>query len=152
MTTHPLATHPIDGARIARITLVIVAVAGLAIDAYTHLDLAGNYDPIMTSTLSQGNLFRAEAAIAIVAAVALLVRPRRYTAGLAFLVAAGGLAALLVYRYADFGSLGPIPAMYEPIWYTEKSWTAIAQVVATLASAALILIPFRRDSATTAWL
>ena len=63
-----------------RTVLTLIVAAGLAIDAYVHLDLASTYDVVKTSTLSQGDLFRVEAALAIVAGVALLVRPRRYTA------------------------------------------------------------------------
>jgi hypothetical protein len=64
----------------ARAVLTLLVVAGLAVDAYVHFDLASSYDAIKTSTLSQGDLFRAEAVAAIVVGVALLVRPRRYTA------------------------------------------------------------------------
>jgi hypothetical protein len=32
------------------------------------------------------------------------------------LVSAGGLAAVLLYRYVDVGPLGPLPDMYENTW------------------------------------
>ncbi len=127
-----------DGRR-WRLPAAIVAAAGLVVDAYIHLDLASNYDPVATSTLSQGDLFRAEAAVAIVAALALLVRVRFYTAAAAFVVAASALAAVLVYRYQDIGSIGPIPSMYEPVWFTEKSIAAIAEAVSAVASASLLI-------------
>jgi hypothetical protein len=123
--------------------LVGLVVAGLAIDAYVHFDLAGNYSAIKTSTLSQADLFRAEGAVSIVAAVALLVRPRRYTAAIAFVIAASALIVLLVYRYNNIDAFGPIPAMYEPVWFREKVVAAIAEGVATVASGALLLIPSR---------
>jgi hypothetical protein len=40
-----------------------------------------------------------------------VVRPRRYTAGFAFLVAAGGTVAVVLYRYVDVGSFGPMAAL-----------------------------------------
>ena len=60
--------------------LVIIAAGGLTLDAYVHLDLASRYAPIKTSVLSQATLFRLEAVVAIIAAIVLLIRPRRYTA------------------------------------------------------------------------
>src|SRR5664279_140026 len=72
----------------ARVTLTVVVLAGLALDAYVHIDLASTYDGVKSSVLSQGDLFRTEAALATLAAVALLVRPRRYTALFALVVTA----------------------------------------------------------------
>jgi membrane protein implicated in regulation of membrane protease activity len=126
--------------RVARITLALGVAAGLGYDAYVHFHLATTYDVIRTSTLSQGDLFRAEGALAVIAAVAVLVRPRRYTAGSAFVVAASALAAVLVYRYVDVGRVGPVPSMYEPAWYPEKTRAAWAEAIAALAAAALLTL------------
>jgi len=62
-----------------------------------------NYRLIKTSTLSQAGPFRAEGAVAIIAALSLVVRPRRDTAAIALVAG----SALLVYRYHDIGKLGP---------------------------------------------
>jgi hypothetical protein len=121
-----------------RTVLTVVVVAGLAVDAYVHLDLASGYDGVKSSTLSQGDLFRAEGTLAALAAAALLVRPRRYTAGLAFLVAAGGTVAVVLYRYVDVGAFGPVPNMYEPLWYTKKTLSAWAEGIAALTALALL--------------
>jgi len=126
-----------------RTVLVLIAVAGLAVDAYTHLHLASDYDPVKTSTLSQGDLFRAQAGAAILAALLLLVRPRRWTAAIAAIVAGSALAAVLLYRYVDIGQIGPIPSMYEATWYTEKTVSAIAEGAAFVASVLLVLMPRR---------
>src|SRR3954447_14195824 len=88
-----------------RVTLVVVAVVGLAVDAYVHLNLASAFAHVKTSTLSQADLFRVDAVAAIVAAVALAVRPRRYTAAFACLVAAAGFVAVVLYRYVDVGAI-----------------------------------------------
>src|SRR4249919_759697 len=127
-----------------RTVLVLIVVAGLAIDAYVHLDLASTYDVVKTSTMSQGDLFRVEAALAIVAGVALLVRPRRYTALFAFLVSAGGVAAVLVYRWVAVGKIGPIPNMYEPYWYGEKTLSLVAEAIAAAAAAVLLVGMYMR--------
>lgn len=125
-------------ALVVRLVLTAVAVVGLALDAYVHFDLASNYDAIKTTTLSQGDLFRAEGVLAVLAAVAVIVRPRRYTALLALLVAGSALAVLLIYRYVNVKAFGPIPSMYEPVWFTEKTVSAYAEGVASLAAAALL--------------
>ncbi|MDR0343288.1 MAG: hypothetical protein LBI49_09210 [Nocardiopsaceae bacterium] len=53
-----------------------VAAAGLGVDACVHLNLASLYAE-GGGTISEGLLFRAEAAIAIVAALAIAVSARR---------------------------------------------------------------------------
>jgi hypothetical protein len=122
-----------------RTALIILVVAGLAVDAYVHLDLASAFKNNKTSTLSEADLFRGEAIAAIVAAVALLLRPRRVTAALAFLVAAAGTIAVVVYRYVDLGAFGPFPNMYDPYWApAEKAVSAVAEAVAALAALALL--------------
>lgn len=139
----------VRGGLAARVVLTVLAVAGLALDAYVHFDLASGYDAVRTSTLSQTELFRVEGVAATVAALALLVRPGRFSAVFAFLVAAGGLTAVLVYRYVDVGALGPFPSMYEPIWYPEKTASAYGEAVGAAAAAALVVVSHLRSRATT---
>lgn len=120
--------------------LMIIVVVGLAIDAYVHYHLASAFRHNKTSVLSETDLFRAEATVAVIAGLALLLRPNRYTAGFAFLVAAAGTAAVLVYRYVDIKAFGPIPAMYDPYWApAEKNLSAIAEAVATVAALLLVV-------------
>ena len=122
-----------------RVVLTVIVVAGLAIDAYVHFHLASAFKQNKTSTLSETDLFRAEAVAAIVAALALLLRPRRYTAAFAFLVAAAGTVAVVVYRYVNVGKIGPIPNMYDPYWLpTEKTLSLVAEAVAAVAALALV--------------
>jgi hypothetical protein len=129
--------------------LAVVVVAGLAVDAYVHLDLASAFENVKTSTLSEADLFRVEAVGAIVAAIALVVRPRRYTAAFAFLVAAAGTAAVVIYRYVDVGAFGPFPNMYDPFWApTGKTLSAVAEAAASLAALGL-LIMFQADAPGT---
>ncbi|MET7322755.1 hypothetical protein [Streptomyces sp. NPDC005549] len=128
-----------DVGRLVRGAARLLAAACLAVDAYVHADLADQYDGISAS-ISQGNLFRIEAALAALAAVLVLVWRRLPGDLFATAVAAGGLALLLVYRYVDVGELGPVPNMYEPIWFDEKEATAVAQAVAVVAMVYLLLV------------
>jgi hypothetical protein len=120
-----------------RLVLALIAAAGLAIDAYVHFDLASTYSPIKSSVLNQGQLFQGEAVVATLAAAAVLLRPRRYTAAFAFVVAAAGTAAVLVYAYVDVGAFGPFPDMYDPLWYGEKTLSVVGEGVGALAALAL---------------
>ncbi|MET9953872.1 hypothetical protein ABZ135_20285 [Streptomyces sp. NPDC006339] len=121
----------------------VLAAAGLAVDAYLHAHLAERYDAV-SATISQGTLFRIEAAVAALAALLVLVWRRALADAFAWTVAAGGLAALLLYRYVDVGELGPLPNMYEPAWFTDKNIVVAAQVVALVATSLLLLTRRRR--------
>lgn len=113
---------------------VVVAVA-LGIDAVVHLRLASNYQLASPGGIGGGNLFRIEAVAAICAAAYVLLRGSRVAYAVAFVVALGGLAAVILYRYVDVPAVGPIPAMYEPIWFFQKSLSAVAEAVGTVAAA-----------------
>lgn len=113
--------------------LRLLVVAGLAVDAYVHFHLAG--DVGSHGVLSEGRLFWIQGVVAALVAVLVLIRARRPSYVIAFLVAGSALGAVLLYRYVDVGSLGPLPNMYEPVWYGEKVLTTIAEAVATVAAA-----------------
>jgi hypothetical protein len=122
----------------AGLALRLLTAAGLAIDAYVHADLAPAYDAIHGS-ISQGDLFRIEAAVASAAALIVLAFGRRTGFGLAFLVAVSAFGAIMLYRYVDVGTLGPLPNMYEPAWFTEKTIAAVAEAgTAVLAACGLL--------------
>jgi hypothetical protein len=129
---------------VARWGLVLVIVVGLGIDAYTHLDLADIYTGVTTGTVSQAMLFRIEAVGAIVAAVAVVLWTNRWTAAVAAVVAGAGAFALLLYRFVSVGKLGPLPDMSEPFWYTKKSLSLTGELIALLASVALLAYGARR--------
>jgi hypothetical protein len=114
--------------------IALVAAAGLAVDAVVHLRLAPDYQLAAPAGIGQGNLFRIAAVAAILAALWVLVRPSRLSFAAAFLVAAGALVAVVLYRYVDVPAIGPIPSMYEPIWFPEKTLSAIAEAVAAVAA------------------
>ncbi|MGH3789612.1 MAG: hypothetical protein ACRDRU_15170 [Pseudonocardiaceae bacterium] len=63
------------------------------------------------------------------------------------LVASSALGAVLLYRYVDLGSLGPLPDMHEPVWYPEKTVSAIAEGVAAGVLLVTVARTVHRDSA-----
>jgi len=132
------------GPRLPRRLLTLVTAAGLAVDAYVHWDLAPNFDSLTGAAsphISQGQLFRLESILALLAMFLVVVTKRRFAALAAFLIAAGGLAAVLLYGYVDVGGLGPFPDMYDPIWSPEKTASAVAEAVAAVGALCLLLLP-----------
>jgi hypothetical protein len=115
----------------ALVTARIAVAAGLAVDAYVHLDLAPVYAE-GGGVINEGVLFRVEAAVALLAAIAVLFTGRRicYLAG--FAVAVSALALMLVSRYVDMGAIGPLPNLYDPVWFPEKLLAAFAEGAASL--------------------
>ncbi|MEV2212371.1 hypothetical protein AB0H86_13090 [Streptomyces sp. NPDC050997] len=124
--------------------LRLLTAAGLAVDAYVHADLAATYDQV-NRTIGQGDLFRVEAGAAALAALLLVVLGTRPLVwAYALLVAAAGLGAVLLYRYVDVGTLGPLPDMYDPLWYPEKTASALAEATATFTAAAGLFLALLR--------
>ena len=117
---NPLKRNPVA------LVLAVLAAAGLAYDAKVHLHLAKGYDSIGHS-ITQGGLFRVEAVVAILLAVALLLSDDwRVWAG-AGMTGLAGVGAVVLYRYVDVGKIGPVPNMYEPVWFPEKTHSAYAE-------------------------
>jgi len=131
-----------------QVALTAIVVTGLVVDAFVHFHLASAFPHNKTSTLSEADLFHLEAIAAVIAAAALLVRPRRYTAAFAFLVAAAGTGAVVVYRYVDIGAIGPIPNMYDPYWApATKVLSVIAEAAAAVAAGMLLVVLHRQPRA-----
>lgn len=120
------------------ILLRLLVAAGLAVDAWVHWDFAPEMEPGPRGAggaIPGDDLFRAQAILAAVAGVLVLAWARKWTYAIAFLVAGSAVGALLLYYYVDVGRLGPIPAMHDPHWYSEKTICLIGEGVATLAAA-----------------
>jgi hypothetical protein len=130
----------------------LLVAAGLLIDAAVHAHLSGRYQQAQPGGIGEGTLFAVEAASAVGAAAYLLLRHSRPAYLLAALVGIGGLAVLLLYRYFSLPAFGPIPAMYEPIWYPEKVLSAAAEGVAGfLAAVAAVLLGGGEPSVSRGW-
>jgi hypothetical protein len=131
--------------RVAPLALRVVVAAALVVDAVVHLRLAGGYQQSAPSGIGAGNLFRLESAAALVVAAWVLWRGTRGALLAAFAVGLSAVVAVVLYRYVDVPALGPLPAMYEPVWFTEKSLSAVAEAVAAIAAAVGILQLRRRS-------
>jgi len=111
---------------------VLTAVA-LAVSAYVHLDLSSS--PYAAGgQLTLGALFLAQAVVAAVVALWVLVRPSRAAYAVAAVVAAASFLALVLSTYVRLPQVGPLPVLYEPVWYADKAVAAVAAGVALLAA------------------
>lgn len=133
--------------------LRLLTAAALVIDAVLHLQLARVYNLAAPGGIGEGNLFRLESAAALLAAALVLVYGSRTAYALAFVIAASATAAALLSRYVDVPALGPIPAMYEPVWFSKKVIATAAEGFGTLTAAAgwaVARTPSRARPATAA--
>lgn len=123
--------------------LRVLVVAGLLVDTIVHWRFAPDMAFVEGGSIGGDTLFRLQAAVAAVAAVAVAVWPRRWSYAVAFVVAATAVGALLLYLWVDVGVLGPLPDMHDPVWYGEKTWSLVGEGVAALAAATGMLWPER---------
>lgn len=135
MTAPSRFAPPARGAR--RRVVVAPAAAALLVSAWVHVDLAAPPWAV-DGQLTLASLFLAQALVAAAVAAWALVRPSRLALGAAVLVGLGSLAALVVPVYVRVPSIGPLPALYEPLWYGAKV-TAAAAAGAAAATALLAL-------------
>jgi hypothetical protein len=141
MTVAVPERHSTVAAGVAAVALRVLVATALAVDAVVHVRLAADYQLAAPGGIGQGNLFRIEAAVAIAVGLYVLIIGSRTAYGAAFLVTASALAAVLVYRYIDVPAIGPIPSMYEPLWFFQKSLSAVAEGAgAVLAASGVVLI------------
>jgi hypothetical protein len=119
----------------------VLVAAGLITSAVIHFQLAPGYQQAAPGGIGQGNLFRIQASVAILSALYVLARASRPAFLVAALVALSAFAAIILYRYVQLPAIGPIPSMYEPVWFTEKVVTAVVEGIAgVLAIAGYILL------------
>jgi hypothetical protein len=119
------------------ILLRVLVAAGLAADAIVHWRFAPDMAPgpnTPDNVIPGDDLFRAQAVAAAVAAVLVLVWASKWTYAIAFVVAASAAGAVLLYYFVDFGRLGPIPRMYDPSWYADKTISFAGEAIAALAA------------------
>ena len=137
-----------------RIITVSIAAVGLVINAVIHWTLAAPYDAITGTLIGQGDLFRIQAVVNIVVAIVLVVSLRfRRVAFLAALaaaaVAAGGLGLVVITAVVplDLTAIG-LPYLFEPIWFADKTISAVAQGIALIAAGLAAALSFRRTGTT----
>lgn len=126
------------------ILLRVIIAAGLIVSAVIHFQLAPGFQQAAPDGIGGGNLFRIQAAVAVLAALYVLVRGDRPAFAIAAVVALSALAAVVLYRYVQVPAIGPIPSMYEPVWYAQKALTAVAEAIAGLLAVIGFLLLHRR--------
>jgi hypothetical protein len=125
----------------AEIVLRLLIAVTLLIDAAVHFHLAPGYQLANAGGIGQGNLFYIESGVALIVAVYLIIRGSRPAYFAALIVAGSAFAAVLVTTMVAVPAIGPLPAMYEPVWYGEKTLSAVAEALgAALSVAGLVLI------------
>ncbi len=129
------------------IVLRILTAAGLLVDAAVHLHLAPGYQESAPQGVGAGTLFILEAVTAVLVAAYVLLRGTRRSYVLALMVSGTALLAVITYRYANIPAIGPLPGMYEPIWFMEKAVSAIAEAFAVLTALVGIWLFGRRTLA-----
>jgi hypothetical protein len=122
-----------------RVVMCLATAGGLAVDAYVHFDLASTYDRV-GSALTEGTLFRVEAAVAALADLVVLRRHGARSFSFALLVASSALLALFASTYLRIGPIGPVPDIYEPTWFPEKVTAAIGEAVAVVTAASGVAV------------
>jgi hypothetical protein len=115
--------------------LRVLTALTLFIDAGVHIHLAPGYQAATPGGIGQGNLFLLEGAAAVLSALYVLIRGSRAAYALALAVAFSGFVAVVLYRYVDVPAFGPFPAMYDPVWFFEKSLSAVAEGAGTVFAA-----------------
>lgn len=128
--------RPVTNSGVPELAVRAVVATTLVVDAVVHLHLAPWYQQSASGGIGAGNLFRVEAGAAVLVALWALWRGSRASLLAAVAVGLSACAAVVLYRYVDVPALGPIPAMYEPVWFTEKSVSAVAEVFTTVVAAA----------------
>lgn len=127
----------VSGDRLAGWGLRLLVAACLITDAVVHLRLASQYAQASApGHLSEGLLFRAESVAALVVALAVLLLGNRAAYAAAVIVAGSAFVAVMLFRYVNVPAFGPLPSMYEPLWFGQKTISAIAEGLGTVLSAA----------------
>lgn len=131
--------------RITRWILSGLLAAALLVNAVIHIRLAAPFDALTGTVVSQGDLFRLQAVVNLVAIGLVLAARRRWADALALVIAAGGAALIIVTVLVplDLTALG-LPLLFEPAWYQDKVTALVAQLLAALAAAALLVLRPRR--------
>ena len=115
--------------------LRVLTALMLFIDTGVHIHLAPGYPDAAPGGIGQGTLFLLEGAAAVLSGLWVLIRGSRAAYALALAVAFSGFVAVVLYRYVDIPAFGPFPAMYDPVWFFEKSLSAVAEGAGTVLAA-----------------
>jgi hypothetical protein len=104
-----------------------LVVLALVVDAVIHLRLAPQMEIAAPGGLGGGWIFRLQAIAALLVAAYLLLRGSRLAYLIAAVVLVSVFGAVLTYAFIDLPAIGPIPPMYDPLWYPEKVLSAVVE-------------------------
>ncbi|WP_460667634.1 hypothetical protein [Kocuria himachalensis] len=128
--------------------LRVLIAAALVVTAVIHLQLAPGYQQVPHDGIGQGTLFQVQAVASVAAALYVLVRGTRPAHLVGAVTALSALAAVLLTRYVPLPAIGPLPSMYEPVWYPVKTLSAVAEgLAAALACVGYLLLSRARAHA-----
>ena len=134
----------------SRLLLPISTGGALVGVAIVHLQIAGPYSNVGTHPLSLGDQFYAQAGIAFLIALALLVRPHLLVWLGSGAFAAGSLAVLIYSRYRAIPLYG-LPSGFQESWSAKgaqpAAWFESIALVFSLAGATLLSRPHRGRAA-----
>jgi hypothetical protein len=117
------------------LALRIIGAVALGFSAYLHFRIASDDPPLFQDGgIRLSGLFVAQAIAATLVSLWVLFQGSRL-AWLAFAaVALASLAALVISTYVEIPSIGPLPLIHDPAWYTDKVLAALAAGVASVAA------------------
>jgi hypothetical protein len=107
-------------------TVRLLGAGCLAVSAYTHLHLASGYD--FGPAITLGQLFLVQGVVCAVLGLWLLLRDSRPAWLISAAVMAASAAAVLMSSRTQLPAVGPLPGIYEPVWYAEKVVSAASEV------------------------
>ena len=113
------------------LVLRVLGAAALAVSAYLHVHLATG-PKITDGEITLAGLFLAQAVVATLVAVWVLVLGDRLAWLAAAVVGVASLGALVLSVYVEIPSIGPFPTLYEPVWYADKVVAAVSAAVAAV--------------------
>ncbi|WP_156254230.1 hypothetical protein [Pseudactinotalea terrae] len=113
--------------------------AGLAVSAVVHWQLAEPIGLAAPGGIGGETLFRLQALAAALVALAVLVTGRWWAHAAALLVAGASLVAVLASTWFEIPAMGPVPSMYDPMWYPAKTASAVAEGLTVLLAAAALV-------------
>jgi hypothetical protein len=109
----------------SRWVLRFAALAALATSGYIHLNLASRYS--FGPAITQGQLFIIQGVVAILIGLWLVIRDSWPSWVAAALLMASSCAAVVISTVHQIPAIGPLPSLYEPVWYTEKTISAFVE-------------------------
>lgn len=111
----------------------IVGALALGFSAYLHFKIASHNRPwFENGGIRLSGLFVAQAIAATVVSLWVLVQGIRL-AWLAFgAVAIASLVAVVTSTYVEIPAIGPLPKLYDPVWYDDKVLAAVSAGIASI--------------------